>query len=97
MESLIITKRGSYLTFLCNFNIQNYVQEREIKHGFLEYNTVFSDFTSFFIIGLLMWRRPDLSGGEFKLIKSPTFYSIKYIRSSNAYLLKHVGYIVLDL
>ncbi len=51
----------------------------------------------FFIIGLLMWRRPDLSGGEFKLIKSPTFYSIKYIRSSNAYLLKHVGYIVLDL
>lgn len=47
----------------------------------------------FFFCGLLMWRRPDLTGGEFKLMKSSTFYSIKYIRASNVYLLKQVRYV----
>ena len=47
----------------------------------------------FFFFGLLMWRRPDLTGGEFKLMKSSTFYFIKYIRASNVYLLKQVRFV----
>ena len=47
----------------------------------------------FFLCGLLMWRRPDLTGGEFKLMKSSTFYSIKYIKASNVYLLKQVRHV----
>lgn len=47
----------------------------------------------FSFCGLMLWRRPDLAGGELKLNKSPTFYSVKYIKASNAFLLKYVSYV----
>lgn len=47
----------------------------------------------FLLCGLMMWRRPDLSGGEWKLMKSSTSYSVKYIKASNVYLLKQVRYV----